>query len=211
MLDVGLALLSHDVGCRNLPTCQSEVRNVSSVQLDIYMVIHVVFLSWVCFQIVYDFVGCEFWCSVWRTRLLDDPWTIFEVSKGKGHLLILCMYTLSYIVELWILNRGHRRYRKTTINSTRIFRYSDCQKNQAKCLNSPLFLQLSLSGGTPEQMAPNKTKMPSASCPQLTPCIAWNTVSLKSCPRIRDIEHISNRQNQFNKFLLALLHVLELP
>lgn len=61
MLDVGLALLSHDVGCRNLSTCQSEVRNVSSVQWDnIYMVIHVVFLSWVCFQMVYDFVGHEF-------------------------------------------------------------------------------------------------------------------------------------------------------
>lgn len=72
--DVGLALLSHDDGCRNLSTCQSEVRNVSSVQQDnIYMVIHVAFLSRVCFQMVYDFVGHEFWCSVWHTELLDEP------------------------------------------------------------------------------------------------------------------------------------------
>lgn len=73
MLDVGLALSSHDVGCRNLSTRQSQASNVSSVQQDIYMVIHVVFLSWVCFQMVYDFAGHEFWCSVWHKELLDDP------------------------------------------------------------------------------------------------------------------------------------------
>lgn len=74
MLDIGLALLSHDVGCRNLSTYQSEVRNVSRVQQDnIYMVIQVVFLSWICFQLFCDFVGREFWWLVWRTELLDEP------------------------------------------------------------------------------------------------------------------------------------------
>ena len=184
MLDIGLALLSHDVGCRNLSTCQSEFRNVSSVQQDnIYMVIHVVFLSWVCFQMVYDFVGHEFWFSL---TYWVAGWTINHIrsQQGKGHLLIRCVYTVPYIVELWILNRGHRCYHKTTSNSTKIFRYTDCHKNQAEWLNSPLFFQLSLNAGTPEKKVLSKTKTPLASCPKLTPCIPWSTASLKSCPGI---------------------------
>lgn len=113
---------------------------------------------WFCWPWV--LVLClTYWVAGWP---INHTWS----QQGQGPSFILCMYTVPYIVELWLLNRSHRCYHQTTSNSTRIFRYSDCQKNQAEWINSPLFLQLSLKGGTPEKMVLSKMKKPLASCPK---------------------------------------------